>query len=940
MFYKIKEKLKGGLLALERKVARLLFSKKKGVVFVTQHSVGAKETEDRNIAGSRLIAHFTRRQIETVLVNGRKAKPYQKLNAGDVVDVYVRPNDLDVGDIVAFAVAAALIFFSGGTGAAFTAGVSLAVATGVSVLTRLLTPVAGIDEFETDEARERSSIRGSENTVSKGILPVLFGQTLQTPFYGQRPYRLVGDGTPTNKYRQYFVSGYSDVNIYDEKLGETDIDDFDPNYFTVTKASASSSFIGFDNVLPVPREEQLTVDYDNGAFQISDQPFGVNDPITEVTYEAVLEFTNVDLAYWGNKNFQVTIRLFNFGTEDFRTESFLVEAGDLTLVSGTTYRATVSTTVTGSWTLFSRTIFEATTSTRVTAEEDTNELNVVTVTETATANSSTPYNETINTNAPVNFYSGTVTEVIETSPKNTTDIDFIISFPQGLYTQNSDGSNSGRSVTVDIDYKLVGAGSYSPISDADDIYVRDLDGNKQPLSSSTTTVSGSTATIYSPTDVTTANELFYRTIGIELPQGQYVVRVRSADLLAKSNRDVGTVVMSEYNFYVSGDVVSPDILPSINQIALDAIAYKSLSGELKKYNFIGKLEIPNWDGTDWNTVEETRNPASIVRYLLTDTKVNPRAEDVSFIDNDSLVAFHEYCETNNYYADGLVTEPTKIGAVVAKILDNCKAGFTLVEGKYVFVFDDPNSDPLDMFTPHNSWDFTWNPNAGKAVDALRVKYINAETYTEDELNLYYYDGDVYQTPKSGTSDVDYQFVVEESKYINNRDHLVDRYSYSLRNIQEKRNSFEFSVNLEGLNRRLFDRVLIANTCDMTGEVTGNIKEVLTDGGDIVGFKLYSQVDIPASASISIRSIDALNSTSVINVYPVTNTGFTDTVTIDPIANNGIIKGKGSISGFSSGYTWDYEGDLFEIGSGKIYEALITNIRYNDDLTATIEAREV
>ena len=245
-----------------------------------------------------------------------------------------------------------------------------------------------------------------------------------------------------------------------------------------------------------------------------------------------------------------------------------------------------------------------------------------------------------------------------------------------------------------------------------------------------------------------------------------------------------------------------------------------------------------------------------------------------------------------------------------------------------------------MFTPHNSWDFTWTPNAGKTVDALRVKFINEDTYTEDEVSLYYYDGDVYETPKAGTSDVDYQFVVEESKYINNRDHLVDRYSYSLRNIQEKRNSFEFSVNLEGLNRRLFDRVYIANTCDMTDEVTGNIKEVLTDGGDIVGFKLYSQVDIPASASISIRSIDALNSTSVINVYPVTNTGFTDTVTIDPIANNGIIKGKGSISGFSSGYTWDYEGDLFEIGSGKIYEALITNIRYNDDLTATIEAREV
>jgi len=936
MFYKIKEKLKGGLLALERKIARLLFSKKNGVVFVTQHSVGAKETEDRNIAGSRLIAHFTRRQIETVLVNGRKATPYQKLNAGDVVDVYVRPND--VGEIVGFVVAAVLIVAGVVTGnpALVQAGIALAVGTGVSLLTRLLTPTPdGL--AEGDPVRQRASIRGSENTTSKGILPVLFGQTLQTPFYGQRPYRLVNDGSPTNKYLQYFIANFNDVNIYDEKLGESAIGDFSTEYLTINRSFGGSAFIGFDNVLSVPKEEQLTVDNQEGVTQASTFTYNQATTTTSVAYEGIIEFTNVDTANWGNKEFQVTVAVDTAGGNVDLTDTFLIEVGDLTLVSGTTYRATVSTSWAENATEILNTRFEPITDTRITVQENDNELDTVLISEELTTDD---YNNTETLNNGINKYTGVVTEVIETSPVNTTDIDFIISFPQGLYRQNDNGSISRRTTSVDIEYKLVGAGSYSPISDATDIYIRDLDGVKQPLSGSTTSVSGSTVHLEAPDDVKQANELFYRTIGIELPQGQYTVRVRSADLLEKSSRDVGTVTMSEFNFHVDGDAVNSDILPSVNQIAVEAIAYKSLSGELKKYNYIGKLECPVWNGADWSTVAETRNPAAIVRYLLTDTKVNPRAEDVSFIDNDSLVDLYDFCETNNYYADGLITEATKVGAVIAKILDNCKAGFTLVEGKYVFVFDDPDAEPMDMFTPHNSWDFTWTPNAGKTVDALRVKFINEDTYTEDEVSLYYYDGDVYETPKAGTSDVDYQFVVEESKYINNRDHLVDRYSYSLRNIQEKRNSFEFSVNLEGLNRRLFDRVLIANTCDMTGEVTGNIKEVLTDGGDIVGFKLYSQVDIPDKASISIRSIDALNSTSVINVYPVTNTGFTDTVTIDPIANNGIIKGKGSISGFSSGYTWDYEGDLFEIGSGKIYEALITNIRYNDDLTATIEAREV
>lgn len=925
---------------LEDKFARKFLRRSNGVVYVSEHSLGSKHTTEYNMAGSRLISILDKGQIKHALVNGKRAKPYQKLKQGDVVDVYVPAGDSDSVSgllITASLAAVAVLVPSPASPFLLKAAAFTGISTTIGFLAGLIAPnqpLEGEGEGEADGSTDRAEIRGSRNTTSKGVLPILFGEHLQTPFYGQRPYRLVGDGSASNKYLQLFIANYSDVNMSEKKLGETLVTDFDSNALTITESQGGASFIGFDNVMPVLKEEQITLDTEQGVFEQSVTTY--NDSIVSGswTYEPIIEFTNVDITNFPDRNFRVDMK-FDNGTVN---RGKIITSSDLTLVSGTTYRATkiFDSSTSGSNTLISAT-FYCTDPTRYSIADFDNGLNTRLISEEITIGA---YNPTTTVNNDINRYLGVPVSVNDTTPPSTTEVDLIISFPQGLYTQGATGAVSGRSTKIYVEYKAVGAGSYSTISSATSVYVRDMDGVKQPLSSSSTTVSGGEVTLYAPDDDKQANELFFRTIGMELPSGQYVVRVRSADLLEKSTDEFGSPILSEFNFYVDGDTVSTDILPSVNQIAVEAVAYKSLSGELKKYNYLGKLEIPVWNGVDWNTTAETRNPAAIVRYLLTDTKVNPRAEDVSLIDNDTLTDFYNFCDTNNYYADGVITDPTKIGAVVAQILDNAKGGFTLVEGKYVFVFDDPDADVLDMFTPHNSWDFIWSPNAGKTTDALRIQFINEDDYTQDEVTLYYYGGAVHETPDTGTSDVDYEIITQETQFITNRDHIVDRFTYSLTNIQEKRNFFEFKVNLEGLTRRLFDRVYVANTCDMTDEVSGNIKEVVTSGGNITGFNLYSEVDVPAGSSIVIRSIDTANTTSVINTYTVNNSGLTDSIQIDPIPNTGIIKGKGKISGFSSGYEWDYDGDLFEIGVGKVYTALITNIRYNDDLTATIEAREV
>ena len=313
--------------------------------------------------------------------------------------------------------------------------------------------------------------------------------------------------------------------------------------------------------------------------------------------------------------------------------------------------------------------FAPTADTRGNSTESTNELDVLYVSETVSAEG---FSETQTLNLSINRYKGTVSEVVLTSPENTTDIDVIISFPQGLFHQNNDGSRSPRSVVVEIMYKQ-GDGEYVPFTENTELYIRDINGVKQPLSSSTTTVDGANMTVKSPADMNVADQLFFRPIGFTLPSaGKYTVRVRSADYADKTNYDIGYPRCAEIQFYVNGDVLDESILPSVNQIAFEATAYKGLSGTIKKFNYIGEARIPVWNGTDWNTISESENPAAIIRYLLTDSLANPRPISPDLIDNDSLVMLYNWCEQEGYKADGIVSEATKTMDVINEILKNCQ----------------------------------------------------------------------------------------------------------------------------------------------------------------------------------------------------------------------------------------------------------------------------
>lgn len=899
---------------------------------------------------NRHFAFFHFKNYKNAYLNGKPLKPWHILKNGDVIEIIEKPTGL-VSSLFGFFLGALHIAgFTGAglvvgagvlTGATLAAGIGAVAAIGYGATSIFSGNASGTSQTKEYSSSTQPELRGASNDISNNCLPILFGKIQQTPSYGQLPYRLVVDGASTNKYRQYFVANYNNVVYSDFKLGETPRTDYSIDYLDIISVYGQSNFIGFDNVKAMNIDEELSYNPDeavnqNAHYDYNDQ---INSSYITVNYQ--LKFSNVDLNAWTNKTFKQTTRAVQNGNNIDLTNEITITSGMLTATEQTgeyIYKGSVTYNVgedNPNYTEIVYTNFAPVSDTRGNSTENTDELDSLYASEnlvTSTLNLNTTLNLSINK------YTGTVSEVVVTSPENTTDVDVIISFPQGLFHQENNGSRSSRSVVVEIMYKQ-GDGEYIPFTENTQLYIRDINGDKQPLSSSNTTVDGANATMHSTSDMNVADQLFYRTIGFTLPSaGKYTVRVRSADYADKTNFDIGYPRCAEIQFYVDGAILDTSILPSVNQIAFEATAYKGLSGTLKKFNYIAEARIPVWNGTDWNTIAESENPAAIVRYLLTDSLANPRPISPDLIDNDSLVELYNWCEQEGYKADGIVAEATKTFDVINEILKNCQGGMIpLLNGKHVFTIDGNEKTPKGMFNQHNSWDFTWSPTLGRQTEAIRASFTDSEDYTQDEVTVYWYNGAVHNEIKAGTTDADYLLVKKDLKYVTDRASVIKAITYELLCTQTKRNNFEFSVNLEALNMTLLDRVYVSNSSNMQNESTGLIKRVLTDNGNITGFELYSDIEIPTDAKIIIRSLDYEAQEPVINIYDVINEGLTNIVEIDPIQNTGVIKGAGEIQGLED--KWHYDGDLFTLGQDTIYDCVITDIKYNEDCTATITCRD-
>jgi hypothetical protein len=116
---------------------------------------------------------------------------------------------------------------------------------------------------------------------------------------------------------------------------------------------------------------------------------------------------------------------------------------------------------------------------------------------------------------------------------------------------------------------------------------------------------------------------------------------------------------------------------------------------------------------------------------------------------------------------------------------------------------------------------------------------------------------------------------------------------------------------------------------------------------ITGFTLdsYVTLELPqngANYKIYIRSIEDLGGGE--GKFTITSLDineldgrFINLTLLTPYDDSAIVQGKGDITGEAT--TWYYDGDIFDINDASIHDCVITDVRPERDLTATVVALE-
>ncbi|MEL7395396.1 MAG: hypothetical protein AAFN44_03385 [Pseudomonadota bacterium] len=155
------------------------------------------------------------------------------------------------------------------------------------------------------------------------------------------------------------------------------------------------------------------------------------------------------------------------------------------------------------------------------------------------------------------------------------------------------------------------------------------------------------------------------------------------------------------------------------------IAIKAKNVQLNRMSVIASGYVYNWDGSGWNTLTTTSNPAVHLRDVL---EGNLTAVPIpnSVIDNDSLVAFRQHCITNNHRINAIMQDTSFEEA--AQLCAAAGFGQTYQSEVYGVIWDYDRSAeaPVQVFSDRNLNNFSWSKGFPTQLDGFRITFRDAD----------------------------------------------------------------------------------------------------------------------------------------------------------------------------------------------------------------------
>jgi sulfur carrier protein ThiS len=308
---------------------------------------------------------------------------------------------------------------------------------------------------------------------------------------------------------------------------------------------------------------------------------------------------------------------------------------------------------------------------------------------------------------------------------------------------------------------------------------------------------------------------------------------------------------------------SPAVDPVGAKIAKTAFkiqASEQLNGSIQGISAIVQTWCKIWNGSAW-VDGATSNPAALMRYVL-EHPANPRrvTNASTQINLTQLQYFYNYCQTKGFEYNNVLTSARSILEVLRDICAAGRASPALVDGKWSVIIDEPRTNIVQHFTPHNSWGFEGNKGLPKRPDGLRVTYYDEEQdYQEAEIIVY----DIGKGTNNATL-----FESITLPGVTKKSLVIDHAKWHMAQMKARPEVYVLNADLEYLVCNRGDRVKVVHDVPMWGLGSGRVKNRVST----TQLELDEAMPMVANASYTIRFRSKTGASVARNVVAKTQDG--------------------------------------------------------------------
>ena len=334
----------------------------------------------------------------------------------------------------------------------------------------------------------------------------------------------------------------------------------------------------------------------------------------------------------------------------------------------------------------------------------------------------------------------------------------------------------------------------------------------------------------------------------KVPRGQYEVRltrISTSHFTTKRPSAISNNMV--WNALRSIRTVQPFDVDGTVCMALRIKATDQLNGRIDDLSIEATSVLDVYDGSTWSP-QATNNPAWIYADIWTGT-ANRRPIAQSDLDADSLLEWADYCDQEGLEYNGIFdatgTTFERATEVAATGLANWNFS---ADAKIGVVRDIPQTIPKMIISPRNSFAFNYELAAVEVPDALRVRFVDKNTYENTE-RLVFDDGfDESNAQKYETL---------EAKGVTDPDQAWKFGRYHLAQQRLRPERYNFKQDVQHLRYQRGDMLTIQYDTILVGLGAARIKEVVSDT-EIVLDEIF--IDNGESYGVKIQHSDGSVST--------------------------------------------------------------------------------